>query len=104
MHVSHTHSEQFHRRLRRETRFQAARIALPAIGIAAYYLITSAMPVFEALSPGGQSIEISEAVEDGFTTGVLLTIVAIAVYYLAARALWRLKVAEATHATSHIGA
>lgn len=104
MHVSHAHSEQFHRRLRRETRYQAARIALPAIGIAAYYLITSAMPVLEALSPGGGSLEVPQSAEDGLTTGVLLSIVAVAVYYLAARALWRLKVAEATHVTSHIGA
>lgn len=104
MHISHAHSEQFHRRLRRETRFQAARIALPAIGIAAYYLITSAMPVLEALSSDGQTFEVPQSVEDGLTTGVLLSIVAVAVYYLAARALWRLKVAEATHVTSHISA
>ena len=103
MHVSHTHSEQFHRRLRRETRFQAARIALPAIGIAAYYLSTSAMPVLGALLDSS-AIDVSQDVENGFTTGILLTIVAVAVYYLAARALWRLKVVEAAHAAPHINA
>jgi hypothetical protein len=102
MRVSHhTHSEQFHRQLRRETRLQAARIALPAIGIAAYYLSTSAIPVLSALLDSS-AIDVSQDVEDGLTTGILLTIVAVAVYYLAARSLWRLKV-EATHAASHIG-
>lgn len=88
------------RQLRRETRLQALRIALPPIGLAAYYLFTSAVPLFEALlreSDFGMQLQAMQALEDGVTTGVLLTIAAIAVYYLALRALWRLKAAEATH-------
>ncbi len=80
---------------------QAARIAFPAIGIAAYYLVTSAMPIFNAVV-GTSGFEVSQDVEDGLTTGILLTIVAIAVYYLALRALWRLKVVEAAHSAPHL--
>jgi hypothetical protein len=101
MRDSHLHSQQSVRHLRRETRLQAARIAFPAIGIAAYYLVTSALPIFNAVL-GSSGFEVSQEIEDGFTTGILLTIVAIAVYYLALRALWRLKVVEAAHSASHI--
>ncbi|MFZ5675622.1 MAG: hypothetical protein ACOZAM_21905 [Pseudomonadota bacterium] len=101
MRDSHLHSERTVRHLRRETRMQAARIAFPAIGIAAYYLVTSAMPIFNAVL-GSMAIEVSQEIEDGLTTGILLTIVAIAVYYLALRALWRLKVVEAAHSDSHL--
>lgn len=101
MRDSHLHSERTLRHLRRETRLQAARIAFPAIGIAAYYLITSAMPIFNAVF-GSSGFEVPQETEDGFTTGILLTIVAIAIYYLALRALWRLKVVEAAHSASHI--
>lgn len=103
MRDSHLHSERTVRHLRRETRMQAARIAFPAIGIAAYYLVTSAMPIFNAVL-GSAAIEVSQDIEDGLTTGILLTIVAIAVYYLALRALWRLKVVEAAHSASHLNA
>lgn len=101
MRDSHLHSERTVRHLRRETRLQAARIAFPAIGIAAYYLVTSAMPIFNAVLGSG-AIEVSQEIEDGLTTGILLTIVAIAVYYLALRALWRLKVVEAAHSAPHL--
>lgn len=101
MRDSHLHSERTVRHLRRETRLQAARIAFPAIGIAAYYLVTSAMPIFNAVL-GSAAIEVSQEIEDGLTTGILLTIVAIAVYYLALRALWRLKVVEAAHSAPHL--
>lgn len=103
MRDSHLHSERTVRHLRRETRMQAARIAFPAIGIAAYYLVTSAMPIFNAVL-GSAAIEVSQEIEDGLTTGILLTIVAIAVYYLALRALWRLKVVEAAHSATHLNA
>lgn len=101
MRDSHLHSQRTVRHLRRETRMQAARIAFPAIGIAAYYLVTSAMPIFNAVV-GTSGFEVSQDAEDGLTTGILLTIVAIAVYYLALRALWRLKVVEAAHSASHL--
>ncbi len=101
MRDSHLHSQRTVRHLRRETRMQAARIAFPAIGIAAYYLVTSAMPIFNAVV-GTSGFEVSQDVEDGLTTGILLTIVAIAVYYLALRALWRLKVVEAAHSAPHL--
>lgn len=103
MRDSHLHAERTVRHLRRETRMQAARIAFPAIGIAAYYLVTSAMPIFSAVL-GSSAIEVSQEIEDGLTTGILLTIVALAVYYLALRALWRLKVVEAAHSASHLNA
>lgn len=107
MRVSHSHPEHFHKQLRRETRWQALRIALPAFGLAVYYLVTSAAPLFEVLvqdAPSGAQWQAAQAAEDGFTTGGLLTIAAFAVYYLAARALWRPKVVEATHETSDTSA
>lgn len=95
------HVENSPKRLRRETRWQALTISMPAIGLALFHLLMAAgfyvkpLVLLGLVEPSVWGpMQISPAVETLLTIGLPLTAVAIGVYVTALRILWRIKVGE----------
>jgi hypothetical protein len=101
MRVSEPDVDTLKTELRRDTYWQALYISSPVSGLALYYLLIAAGYYFRPLvllgvvSPDKwQPMEVSPAVETGFTVGLPLTVIAIGVYALAVRVLSRVKAGE----------
>ncbi|MFZ5675623.1 MAG: hypothetical protein ACOZAM_21910 [Pseudomonadota bacterium] len=87
--------------LRRETRWQALFISMPATGLALFYLLMAAgfyvkpLVLLRLAEPSVWGpMQVSPAVETSLTIGVPMAGAAWGVYFLAMRVLWRVKVGE----------